>query len=104
LKELEVFESIHFWADYSDLQESKPVILKLHLDDRYEIRTRAGLELQHVRKYQTFSGITYKIGGTALIKNLSNCADQIRFDCDFARSHREIVGKYRRPWFTSTPF
>lgn len=104
LKELEIFESIHLSADYGDLQENKPVLLKLHLDDRYEIRTRAGLELQHVRKYQTFSGLTYKLGGTALIKNPTNCADQIRFDCDFARSHREIVGRYRRPWFTRSPF
>ncbi len=104
LKELEIFESIHFSADYSEAQENKPVLLKLHLDDRYEIRTRAGLELQHVRKYQTFSGLTYKLGGTALIKNPGNVGDQIRFDCDFARSHREIVGRYRRPWFTRCPF
>ncbi len=68
------------------------------------MRARAGLELQHVRKYQTFSGVTYKIGGTALIKNPSNCADQLRFDCDFARSHREIIGRYRRPWLIRYPF
>jgi outer membrane protein insertion porin family len=104
LKELEIFETIHFSADYSEVQENKPILLKLHLDDRYEIRTRAGLELQHVRKYQTFSGLTYKLGGTALIKNPGNCGDQVRFDCDFARSHREIVGRYRRPWFTRCPF
>lgn len=104
LKDLEIFETIHFLPDYTDGSQDKPVLLRLHLDDRYEVRTRAGLELQHVRKYQTFSGVTYKIGGTALVKNLSNCADQLRFDCDFARSHREIVGKYRRPWFTKNPF
>ncbi len=104
LKDLEIFETIHFLPDYRDKTEEKSVLLKLHLDDRYEIRTRAGLELQHVRKYQTFSGLTYKLGGTALIKNPTNCADQLRFDCDFARSHREIVGKYRRPWFVNSPF
>ncbi len=104
LKDLEIFETIHFSADHSSASEDKPILLKLHLDDRYEIRTRAGLELQHVRKYQTFSGVTYKIGGTALIKNPTNSGDQLRFDCDFARSHREIVGKYRRPWFTDNPF
>lgn len=103
LKDLEIFETIHFSIDHNNTQENKPVIAKLHLDDRYEIRTRAGLELQHVRKYQTFSGLTYKLGGTALIKNPTNCADQIRFDCDFARSHREVVGRYRRPWFTRNP-
>lgn len=104
LKDLEIFETIHFSADHSDASEDKPVLLKLHADDRYEIRTRAGLELQHVRKYQTFSGVTYKIGGTTIIKNPTNSADQLRFDCDFAKSHREIIGKYRRPWFTRDPF
>ncbi len=104
LKDLEIFETIHFLPDYSDKSEEKAILLKLHLDDRYEIRTRAGLELQHVRKYQTFSGVTYKLGGTALIKNPTNAGDQLRFDCDFARSHREIVGKYRRPWLTRRPF
>ena len=104
LKDLEIFDTIHFSIDHSDTQEDKPIVLKLHLDDRYEIRTRAGLELQHVRKYQTFSGITYKIGGTTLIKNPTNSADLLRFDCDFAKSHREIVGKYRRPVFTNSPF
>ena len=104
LKDLEIFETIHFSVDHSDAGADKPILLKLHLDDRYEIRTRAGLELQHVRKYQTFSGVTYKIGGTALIKNLTNSADVLRFDCDFAKSHREIIGKYRRPWLTRNPF
>ena len=104
LKDLEIFETIHFLPDYTAPTEKKPIYATLHLDDRYEIRTRAGLELQHVRKYQTFSGLTYKLGGTALIKNPTNAADQLRFDCDFARSHREIVGKYRRPWLTKHPF
>src|SRR5579863_7304136 len=104
LKELEIFETIHFSTDYGNLHENKPVLLQVHLDDRYEVRARAGLELQHVRKYQTFSVLTYKLGGTALIKNPGNCGDQIRFDCDFARSHREIIGRYRRPWFTRIPF
>jgi outer membrane protein insertion porin family len=104
LKELEIFESIYFSSDAIDHDDKKAVLVKLQLDDRYEVRTRAGFELQHVRKYQTFSGLTYKLGGTALIKNPTNCADQLRFDCDFARSHREIVGRYRRPWFTRNPF
>lgn len=120
-KDLEIFESVHLSTDYAlrhapDLakastgrqgereDENKPVTLKLHLDDRYEIRTRAGFELQHLRKYHIFTGPAYRVGGTAIIKNPTNCADQIRFDCDFATSHREIVGRYRRPFFTQKPF
>ena len=103
-KDLEIFESIHLFTDYSDPSENKPVHLKLDLDDRYEIRTRAGFELQHLRKYHIFTGPAYRVGGTAIIKNPSNCADQVRFDCDFATSHREIVARYRRPCFTRNPF
>lgn len=104
LKNLGIFETIHFLPHYKDTEENKSVLLKLDLDDRYEIRARAGLELQHIRKYQTFSGLTYKLGNTAIIKNPSNCADQLRFDCDFTRSHREVVARYKRPWFTTHPF
>lgn len=104
LKDLEIFETIHFSADHTDTRQDKPLLLKLHMDDRYEVRARAGLELQHVRKYQTFTGLTYKIGGTTLIKNPTNSADQLRFDFDFARSHQEVVCRYRRPWFTTNPF
>lgn len=104
LKDLEIFETIHFSADHADTRSDKPMLLKLHMDDRYEVRARAGLELQHVRKYQTFTGLTYKIGGTTIIKNPTNSADQLRFDFDFARSHQEVVGKYRRPWFITNPF
>lgn len=103
-KDLEIFESIHLSADYNNVDENKPVLLRLHLDDRYEIRTRVGFELQHLRKYHIFTGPAYRVGGTAIIKNPTNCADYIRFDCDFATSHREIVGRYRRPCFTQKPF
>ncbi len=103
-KDLEIFDAVHLSTDYADANDNKPVSLKLYLDDRYEIRTRAGFELQHLRKYHIFTGPAYRVGGTAIVKNLTNCADQIRFDCDFASSHREIVGRYRRPVFTKNPF
>ncbi len=103
-KDLEIFESIHLSTDYTHNDENKSVLLKLHLDDRYEIRTRVGFELQHLRKYHIFTGPAYRVGGTAIIKNPTDSADQIRFDCDFATSHREIVGRYKRPVFTQKPF
>jgi outer membrane protein assembly factor BamA len=109
-KDLEIFELVHISTDTLRQaqgergSENKSINLKLHLDDRYEIRTRAGFELQHLRKYHIFTGPAYRVGGTVIVKNPTNCADQIRFDCDFATSHREIVGKYRRPCFTQKPF
>ncbi len=103
LKELDIFETISLAPDYADKTCLKPVILKIHSDDTYEIRARAGLELQHVRKYQTFNGLTYKIGGTGMMRNPLNVGDVVRLDLDFARSHREVVAKYKRPFFMKLP-
>jgi outer membrane protein insertion porin family len=102
-KDLDIFETIHLVPDYTVKDEEKPIILNLQLDDTYEVRARAGLELQHVQKYQTFSGLAYKIGSTALMKNPFNAGDLLRLDIDLARSHREIVGRYRRPLFLPAP-
>ena len=103
LKELEVFEMIHLYPDQTVQMAQKPIMLKLQKDDPFEIRARAGFELQHVRKYQTFAGVTYKIGGTFLVKNPLNIGDQLRIDADFTRSHREVVARYQRPWIFSLP-
>jgi len=104
LKELDIFESIQIYPDSTvALKTEKPIMLKLHSDDWFEIKTRVGLELQHIQNYQTFGGISYKIGGAFLVKNPCNVGDQLRIDVDFTGSHREIVGKYRRPWFWHIP-
>jgi len=104
LKELDIFESIQIYPDSTvALEKEKPIMLKLHNDDRFEIKTRVGLELQHIQNYQTFGGITYKVGGAFLVKNPCNVGDQLRIDVDFSGSHREIVGKYRQPWFWHIP-
>src|SRR5690606_6820389 len=102
-KELDIFEVINITPDYSDRNQEKQVLLKIQADDPFEIRVRSGLELQHVRKYQTFNGITYKIGGTALMRNPFNVGDVIRFDLDFARSHREVFARDKRPLLLCTP-
>ncbi len=104
LKELNIFESIQLYpAQTQQLEKEKPVLLKLNYDDRFEIKTRTGFALQNIQNYQSFGGITYKIGGAFLVKNPSNSGDQLRLDLDFAVSHREIVGSYRRPWLGNIP-
>lgn len=59
--------------------------------------------MQNIQNYQSFGGITYKLGGAFLIKNPSNVGDQLRFDLDFAGSHREIISSYQRPWLWDMP-
>lgn len=104
LKELEIFDIIQLHpAAHSASEVEKTMVLKLHQDDPYEVRLRAGIELQYIQEYRTFGGLTYKLGGSFLAKNPFNRADLFRLDTDFARSHFEVVAKYRQPSFFSIP-
>ena len=104
LKEKRIFDSLSFapLAILSD-QDERPIMLKFHNDDPFEVRVRTGLEFQHIRQYQTFGGLTYKLGGTFIVKNPSNSGDYFQFDGDVARSHREIRFTYFYPWLFNTP-
>lgn len=105
LKDRQLFDSVAFVPMPLDAdQTERPIFLKLHQDDPFELRIRAGLGLQHIRQYQTFNGLTYKVGGTFLVKNPSNSGDYFRFDTDVARSHREVNFKYFYPWIFGFPF
>jgi len=102
-KDLDVFELINLSPESVGKDQEKSMILKIQPDDPYEIRVRSGVELQHVRKYQTFNGLTYKIGGTALMRSPFNVGDVARIDLDFAHSHREVIARYKRPIFCTAP-
>lgn len=104
LNELQIFSSIQL-RPLSDQKQAaeRTLILQLQKDDPFEIRLRGGLELQHIREFHTFNGITYKVGGTFIIKNPFNRGDRMRFDADVTKSHYELVGQYRLPYFFNTP-
>ncbi len=104
LKDKQIFDAVSFapLSVAADKAE-RPIMLKFHKDDPFEVRVRAGLEFQHIRQYQTFGGLTYKVGGTFLVKNPSNSGDYFRFDGDVARSHREIQLTYFYPWIFQLP-
>ena len=104
LKELQLFDSVSFAPlRFGEQMGSRPILLKLHSDDPFELRVRAGLELQDIQEYQTFGGLAYKVGGTFMVKNPTNHADQFRFDADVALSHREINCAYNYPWVAGFP-
>lgn len=104
LKELEIFDSIQLHPAAESANEiEKTMVLKLHHDDPYEIRARAGIELQYIQEYRTFGGLTYKLGGSFIAKNPFNRGGIFSVDTDFARSHFEVVTKYRQPSFFSVP-
>ncbi len=104
LKDKQIFDTVSF-APFSVAADKaeRPLMLKIHPDDPFEVRLRAGLEFQHIRHYQTFGGLTYKIGGTFLVKNPSNRGDYFRFDGDVAHSHREVQLTYFYPHLFNGP-
>lgn len=104
IKELNIFETISLVPSNNEYNaQSKTVIMKLHADDPYEVRLRAGGELQYVQNYRTISGITYKLGGTFMYKNPLGQADLVRLDVDLAQLHQEIVGRYQVPIIHPVP-
>lgn len=104
LKGLEIFEDIHLLpAQGVGAEDEKPILLKVSEDDPYEIRLRAGLELQNLAEHYTLGGITYRLGGAFIAKSPCNIGDQFRFDADFARGHREVAAKYTLPWILNMP-
>ncbi len=103
LRKLQLFDVVSFTPISLSDGATRPVLVKLCKDDPFEIRARAGFELQHIRQYQTFTGLAYKVGGTFMVKDPFRWGDQLRLDVDIARSHREIVFKYQYPWLLSLP-
>lgn len=105
LRDMHIFDAVSFAPliikedDHSD----RPIMLKFHKDDPFELRVRSGLEFQHIRQYQTFGGLTYKIGGTFLVKNPANNGDYFQFNGDAAQSHRELHFTYFYPWLFTLP-
>jgi outer membrane protein assembly factor BamA len=104
LKGLEVFESVHLHpCNMSHNNLPQPVLLKVHKDDRFEIRTRTGFAVQQVNKFLNTAGLTYRLGGAFIIKNPFQCADHICFDLDVDRSQRACAVQYWRPWLFDMP-
>jgi outer membrane protein assembly factor BamA len=104
LKSWQVFQDIHLSPDRVSVQEKeKAVILKLQEDDPYELRLRGGLEMQQVAQFYIPSGLTYKLGGSFILKSPFHRGDQLRIDADFARVYRELALKYQLPWLFDQP-
>ncbi len=103
LKALEMFEYIHLYPNQQTLDGQKNIMVKVQEDEPFELRLRAGLELQNFTQNYKIAGITYRAGGSFLIKSPFNQADQFVFDADFTRVHREVSAKYKRPWIGDFP-
>lgn len=98
LKELEIFDAVHLYpSDITKQDAEKAIMLRLQKDDPFEVRTRLGMGVQQIDRHFSTAGLTYKFGGTFIVKNPCNCADQLRVEADFARSRRSAMVCYRLP-------
>jgi outer membrane protein assembly factor BamA len=104
-RQLGIFDTVHLCP--SDMPGShdgqQPILLKLQKDDLYELRMRAGVAVQQVTKELKNAGWTYRAGGSFLLKNPFNCADQVALEIDVARSERTFTVQYQRPWIFDRP-
>jgi outer membrane protein insertion porin family len=104
LKELTLFDHIHLHpAQKQPFPFEKPIIVTLQKDDPFELRMRTGIGFLRAGKPLDFTGVTYKAGGTFMIKNPTNCADYVKIDIDFTRYETTFTIQYWRPWFFDLP-
>ena len=104
LKKLDLFEHIHFYPDQVTKEETeKDVMIKLQEDDRFEVRARAGLELLQFTRSFIFEGLTYRVGGTFLMRNPFNIGDKCILDADIAPGYRKALANYQVPWIFNKP-
>lgn len=101
-KQTDVFSAIHLDPAGSQAMIDRPLCLALYDDDPFELRVRAGLALENVTK-RSVAGITYRAGGTLLIKNPFNHADTARIEADIAATQRTFELGYTKPWFLGSP-
>lgn len=104
LKALDIFDLTNIFPDQSnELGLERPILLKALQGERFQLCMRAGAGLQQMRWPMALSGLTYKLGGTFIIKNPTNAGDQVRFDFNITRNRRDVVGCYKRPWIFGLP-
>lgn len=102
LRSLGIFESLSLYPYHMTSSEPrKTMLLKCVLDDPYEVRVRAGMQL--IGYNLQFRGATFKLGGSFVWKNPTNRADILKFDGDITRYIRDIQLKYSVPWLGNTP-
>lgn len=103
VKNLDSFDTISIYpANDCDQSGRSPLILSLNSDHKFEFRTRLGFQ-KVSKKFAFQAGGTYKVGMSALYKNMTGVGDQLAFEADLTRFYRYIVAKYRRPIFIHVP-
>lgn len=110
LKQLGIFDLISLTPEDFSSQDltapeiSKTLLLKCIEDAPYEVRARLGMQgvNSNLVKFK-FDGISYRAGGSFLVKNPGNKGDRIQLDLDFSRFMHDVIVSYHLPWFFNRP-
>lgn len=100
LRDLDIYESVHMYpSEEVDDNNSRPVILNLIENERYEARMRIGFQYAGAAPRTT----TYKAGGTFLLRNPLRRGDKFEVNGDFTMYYGNFSMQYTMPWLFSRP-
>ena len=103
LKKLELFDALQLSPLVCPGLAEKTMILSVHDDDPYELKLKGGISLQQMSKHFWFAGLSYVAGGSFLIKNPFNRADQIQIIADYTHGYHNFSLQYHYPWLGNIP-
>lgn len=81
----------------------RSVVIRLFHDDPRELALRGGIGLASNSYDYGFNQLTYAFGGTFIVKNPLNYADQLTAECDFSRGNQSAQIYYQHPWLYTLP-
>ncbi len=99
LKKLDIFKDVQLqpYKLSKDKSERKqPLVLTLVDDDPVQAKLRLGYFLTS-KNFLFKRESTYKVGGSIVIKNITNNADKLLFNADFTRFERKVNFDYQQP-------
>lgn len=97
-KETGLFQSIQVYpGSQIDEYGGKPLFITLIDADRYEVKTRFGLQ-QVGKNLQFKHGFTYKVGAGIKCHRLFSHSDTFDIDCDMTKYYRNFYACYKTPW------
>jgi len=100
LRDLDIFESVHIYPSEEIAEDNtRPVILNLVENERYEARLRMGFQYAGSAPRNT----TYKAGGTFLLRNPLQRGDKFEVNGDFTMYYGNFSMQYTMPWLFSRP-